>query len=273
MIADRVALLLLDDRGRRRVPARAAATVLAGALLSELVLRGDLEADPGTGRLLARPGAAPERRLAAALAAVTAAAGDAARSVCALADGPVWDEAVAALGKAGDLRTERRRRFLVLTTVRWFRREEAVTALQTQVRTAVSAARRRGGRTGTARAVDPATVSLVVLLAGAGCLRAVAPHLPGGMDPDEAADVLADARTLPPPAREALEDVESAVAVRVHALTGGDSSGDGTAGGSSSGGDDHHGHHGHHGGSHGGWDGGSDGGGGGGDGGGGGGGD
>ncbi|WP_432514860.1 GPP34 family phosphoprotein [Kineococcus sp. SYSU DK001] len=237
LIADRAALLLLDARGRRRLPARAAATVLAGALLSELVLRGDLVADAGTGALRARPAAAPGPRLAAALGAVTASGGDARRCVRALAARPLWDDAVAALGKSGAVRTERRRRFLVFTSVRWFPREGSVTALRTQVRAALQAARRRD-RLAKARAVDPATVSLVVLLAGAGCLPAVAPHLPGGLDTEEAADVLAEARDLTPQAREALEDVETAVSVRVHALTGGDSSSDTSTSGS---GDDHHG--------------------------------
>ncbi|WP_432543381.1 GPP34 family phosphoprotein [Kineococcus sp. SYSU DK002] len=259
LIADRAALLLLDARGRRRLPARAVGTVLAGALLSELVLRGDLDADPATGALRARPGAAPGPRLAAALETVTAAGGDARRGVRALAARPVWDDAVAALGKTGAVRTERRRRLLVLTSVRWFPREGSVTAVRTQVRAALQAARRRD-RPAKVRAVDPATVSLVVLLAGAGCLPAVAPHLPGGLHLEEAADVLADGRDLTPEAREALEDVETAVSVRVHALTGGDSSSSDTSTSSGSG----DGHHGHDGGSDGGSDGGGDGGGGGG---------
>ena len=239
LIADRAALLLLDADGRRRAPARAVAAVLAGALLSELVLRRRLDLDPGTEALRVHPGPDPEPRLAAALAVVADAGGDVGRSLRALAARPLWDDAVAALTKTGALRTERRRRFLVLTSVRWFPREESVTPLRAQVRAAVRAAGSCG-----AGAVDPATVSLLVLLAGAGGLAPLLggpgdPGDPGELDPDEAVEVLAAARTLPPEALEALEDVETAVSVRAHALAGGDSSSSDT--GSGNWGDGHHG--------------------------------
>ena len=236
LIADRAALLLLDADGRRRAPARAVAAVLAGALLGELVLLRRLDLDPGTEALRIHPSPDPEPRLAAALAVVADAGGDVGRSLRALAARPLWDDAVAALTKTGALRTERRRRFLVLTSVRWFPREESVTPLRTQVRAAVRAAGSRG-----AGAVDPATVSLLVLLAGAGDLAPLLgdPGDPGELDPDEAVEALAAARTLPPEALEALEDVETAVSVRAHALAGGDSSSSDT--GSGNWGDGHHG--------------------------------
>ncbi|NAZ85411.1 GPP34 family phosphoprotein [Kineococcus indalonis] len=241
LIADRAALLLLDAQGRRRLPARAAATVLAGALLSELVLLRHLQADPASGALRVRPGPQPAPRLTAALTAVTAGAGDAARTVRALAGERLWEDAASALGEAGALRTERRRRLLVLTRVRWFPREGSVAALQVQLRAALLATR-LPHRAGGAPAVDPATVSLLVLLAGAGCLREVVGHLPGAAGLDEAADVLADARALAPQLREALEDLETAVAVRAQALRCTGSSSDTTPG--STGDGDHGGHHG-----------------------------
>ncbi|PRY12112.1 GOLPH3/VPS74 family protein [Kineococcus rhizosphaerae] len=266
LLADQVALLLLDGRGGRRLSARAAGTVLAGALLSELVLLRRLGADPDTGVLRVRPGPALEPRLAAALAAVTDSGGDTARSVRALAAAAPWDDAVATLAKTGALRTEKRRRFLVLTSVRWFPRKGSVVGLQTRLRTALTAARKPAR----ARAVDPATVSLAVLLAGTAALRWVVPDLPRGLDADDAAEVLAGARRLDPEFQGALEDLESAVSVRAGAWS---SDGDSSDWASGDGGGHHHG--GHHDGHHGGWDGGSDGGsdGGGGDGGGGGGGD
>jgi hypothetical protein len=232
LIADRAALLLLDAEGGRRLSSPAAATVLAGALLTDLVLRGRLDTDPETGVLRVRPGVEPEPRLAAALAVVAASSGHPGRSVRALTGRRLWDQAMAALAAESVVSVERWRRFLVFSWTRWHPDPVAVDGARTSVRAAVAAARKRRG-TGS---VDPATVSLVALLAGAGCLWSAVPTPPGGSDSSVAAERLTEARDLPAEVLEALRHIEIAVATRVHALSAGGSASDGGSSGSDDGG-------------------------------------
>ncbi|WP_345710915.1 GPP34 family phosphoprotein, partial [Kineococcus glutinatus] len=208
LIADRAALLLLDAGGRRLLPARAARGLLAGALLAELVLEGRVDADPGSGALRVLPGQEAAPRLAAALAVVAARPTPAARCVRALAARPLWEEALAALAGYDALREARTRRLLLWSSVRWPVDAAVADPVREAVRTALAAA----GDRSRARAVDPGTASLVLLLSAAGCLRGVVPGLPAEPDPDEAAAALGVARRLPGAAREALEDVDAAVA-------------------------------------------------------------
>ncbi|MFD0481867.1 GPP34 family phosphoprotein [Kineococcus sp. GCM10028916] len=241
LIADRAALLLLDPDGRRRVSARSAAAVLAGALLADLVLAGRVVADLDVTALRVLPGRDPVPRLAAALGAVTLTSGAVRATLRRLVERPLWAESVAELEKAGALVTERRHRLLVFPVVRWWPEPAVLGPQQESVAAALTAA----GVRRAAAAVDPATVSLVALLAGVGGLGVV-PGLPDGVDPGEAAAVLATARTLPADVLQALADIETAVPVLLQSAGGGDSGTDGGGGYSGDGGHHGHGHHGGH---------------------------
>ncbi|WP_338075080.1 GPP34 family phosphoprotein [Kineococcus vitellinus] len=229
-MADRAALLLLDAGGRRLLPARSARALLAGALLCELVLAGRLEADPDADalRVLPAPPAGGQQppRLEAVAARLAQRPLPARRAVRAVAGGPVWEEAVAALGKAGAVREVRGRRSLLWSSVRWPAEEAAHLPVQREVREALVAASRRRR----ALVVDPGTACLVLLLSAAGCLGAVVPGLPADLEPEEAIDEAAEALAqaleragaLPEAAVEALEGVQVAVAALARVGSGGD---------------------------------------------------
>lgn len=183
--------------------------------LELVVLAGRLEADGDVTALRVLPGRDPEPRLAVALEAVTVSSGAVRAGLRRLVVRPLWEESVAQLEKAGALVTERRRRLLLFSAPRWCP-EQAVLGPQQESAAGVRRA---------AAAVDPTTVSLAALRAGAGCLGTV-PGLSADVDPGEAAAVLAVARTLPSVALQTLTDIETAAPVLLQSASGGDSGDD-----------------------------------------------